>query len=58
MEIKNFKKEEKIIKYGDQGNEYYILSNGKVKVIIYQNNSDPSDPDIENKIMLTKDYLF
>jgi signal-transduction protein with cAMP-binding, CBS, and nucleotidyltransferase domain len=30
-----FKKDDLIIKYGDIGNEYFILAQGDVKVIVY-----------------------
>ena len=33
-----------IIRYGDEGNAYYILSKGTVKVIVYKKGTDPDDP--------------
>jgi len=35
MKPQKFKKGELIIKYGDQGTLYYILSKGNVKVMVY-----------------------
>lgn len=32
---RNFTAEESIIKYGDNGSEYYILVEGAVKVFVY-----------------------
>ena len=45
---------ETVIKYGDIGSEYFILSKGIVKVIVYQKGTDPQDPDLESKIQFTK----
>ena len=47
---RTFKISELIIEYGDIGSEYFILSRGQVKVIVYQKETNPSDPDIESKI--------
>lgn len=43
-----------IIKYGDVGKEYFIMSKGSVKVIVYQKGTDPNDPDLKNKIQFSK----
>jgi CRP-like cAMP-binding protein len=45
---------EKIIKYGDEGSTYYILSKGTVKVILYQEDAKATDPDLDDKVKLTK----
>jgi len=55
MKPESFKKDDTIIRYGDQGKEYYILARGCVKVILYNNGTDPKDPELEQKIMLTKE---
>lgn len=54
MKPEKFNTGETIIKYGDQGSTYYILSKGSVKVIVYHKGTDPSDPDLENKVVFTK----
>lgn len=36
-----------IIKYGDVGNEYYILKEGRVEVLVYKKGTKPNDPNIE-----------
>ena len=43
-----------IIKYGDFGQLYYILSKGQVKVMIYETGADPNDPHLEKKIKVEK----
>lgn len=50
----SFSPDDVIIKYGDHGMTYYILSTGSVKVTVYQDGTDPNDPDIDNKIKFTK----
>lgn len=55
MKIENFEPNQKIITYGDQGRDYFILSQGKVKVIVYQPKTDPNDPNLDDKIMFTKE---
>lgn len=50
MRPRTFKESELIIKYGDVGSEYFILSKGQVKVIVYKKDTDPNDPEIESKI--------
>lgn len=35
MQIERFKRGELIIKYGDIGSKYYVLSKGNVKVTVY-----------------------
>ena len=39
-----------IIRYGDEGNAYYILSKGTVKVIVYKKGADPDDPLLKEKV--------
>ena len=50
-----FKKGAPIIKFGDDGEKYYLLTRGTVKCILYKPETDPNDPNLEDKIMLTKD---
>ena len=56
MKPLTFLKKEVLIKYGDFGQEYFILSKGSVKITVYNKGTDPNDPNIESKKMLTK-YL-
>lgn len=41
MQKEQFSKGELIIKYGDIGHKYYILSKGNIKVIVYNKGTDP-----------------
>ena len=41
---------QEIIRYGDEGNAYYILSKGMVKVIVYNKGTDPNDPELADKV--------
>lgn len=43
-----------IIKYGDIGSEYFILADGYVEVIVYEPGTKPTDPKLDEKVMLTK----
>lgn len=45
-----FNKNDLIIKYGDFGNSYYILDSGVVEVIVYNEGTDPKDPELNQKI--------
>lgn len=46
MQARKFEKGDLIIKYGDQGQLYYILSNGSVRVTVYETGTDPNDANI------------
>lgn len=50
MRPRQFKVGDLIIRYGDIGSEYFILSKGQVKVIVYQKGTDPNDNEIQTKI--------
>jgi CRP-like cAMP-binding protein len=54
MKPLKFLKKEIIIKYGDIGSTYYILSKGSVKVTVYQPGTQANSPDLENKKLFTK----
>ena len=41
MQKESFKKGDLIIKYGDIGYKYYVLSRGKVKVTVYNRGTNP-----------------
>jgi hypothetical protein len=43
-----------IIKYGDIGQEYFILDKGKVEVLVYKDGTDPNDPMLESNLAFTK----
>ena len=43
-----------IIRYGDIGKDYYLLSRGKVKVTVYKPGTNPFDPKISEKIDFEK----
>ena len=47
-------KKELIIKYGDIGKEYFILSKGSVKVTVYNKDTAPNDPNLEKYKQFTK----
>jgi CRP-like cAMP-binding protein len=55
MQIRNFKPEEQLITYGDQGKEYFILAEGRVRVLVYEPGTSPYDPDLAKKVKLTKE---
>ena len=44
-----------IITYGTIGTHYYILSKGRVQVVLYQPNTDAKDPDLASKITIRKE---
>jgi len=44
MQPQKYTPGQKIIKYGDEGTTYYILSKGSVKVILYKDGTPASDP--------------
>lgn len=54
LEPQSFKKGDIIIKYGEIGIFYYILAKGKAKVTVYKSETDPADPDLENKVQFQK----
>ena len=46
MNSRKFEKDQLIIKYGDDGSEYFIFAQGSVWVIVYQKDADPADPKL------------
>jgi cAMP-dependent protein kinase regulator len=52
---KHFNKGESIIRFGDIGSEYFILSAGVVSVTVYQPGSNPFDPKLTEKITIEKE---
>jgi len=43
-----------IIKYGDIGFEYFILDTGVVEIIVYEDGTDPTDPQLYKKVKYSK----
>jgi len=55
MFMKHFSKGESIIRFGDIGSEYFILSSGVVSVTVYQPGSNPFDPKLSENITIQKE---
>ncbi len=55
MFLKVFKQNEVIIRYGDVGEDYYVLGEGRVQVLVYKTCTKASDPDLESKIERKKE---
>jgi CRP-like cAMP-binding protein len=54
MQERTYEQGETIILYGDVGREYFILNQGTVEILVYKEGTNPSDPDLANKIAFTK----
>ena len=54
MKPQTFLKKELLIKFGDVGKEYFILSKGSIKITVYNKGTEPNDPELSKKVMLTK----
>ena len=54
MSKQRFKDGDHIIRYGDQGKSYYVLTKGTVKVVVYNDGVSPFDPALSTKIKFTK----
>ena len=54
MSKMKFRAGEEIIKYGDIGQEYYVLAKGNCDVIVYSAGTDPKDPDKNMRIDYVK----
>lgn len=54
MYQKSYQQGQCIIKYGDIGDKYYILSNGTVQVKVYEPGTCPNAPDLESKLTIQK----
>lgn len=54
MQEKRYTEGDIIIKYGDLGHEYYILDQGEVQIIVYNDGVSPDDAELDQKIKLTK----
>ena len=51
MKYKQFINGEIIIKYGDVGKEYFVLIEGKVRVNVYEKETDPNIENLSSKII-------
>ena len=54
MFLKTFKKGDVIIRYGEMGEEYYVLKEGTIDVIVYKEGTKANDPELDSKIIRTK----
>ena len=54
MYKKHYRTGELIIRYGDMGHEYYVLSYGTCKVTVYVKGANPDDPQLETRINFVK----
>jgi CRP-like cAMP-binding protein len=54
MQKRTYNTNENIITYGDFGNEYFILDQGAVEILVYKEATDPKDPDLSNKVAFSK----
>mgnify|MGYP002634752550 CR=1 FL=1 len=54
MKPERYKKNDVIIRYGDEGTHFYILVKGNVKVLVYKPQTDPKDPELDKKIIISK----
>ena len=54
MQQRSYNANDKILTYGDLGNEYYILDHGVVEIIVYKDGTDPKDPDLGKKVAFSK----
>lgn len=42
------------MKYGDLGEEYFLLAEGNVQVFVYNKDTDPDDPQLGEKVSYTR----
>ena len=54
LEPREFLEGETIIKYGYHGCEYFLITEGNVQVLTYNQDADPDDPDLDKKIQSQK----
>ena len=50
VRIQKFKPDEKILKFGDQPKYYYIMKQGKAKILVHNDGVHPEDPLIRQKV--------
>lgn len=54
MFSRNFAQNQTIIRYGEMGSEYFVLSKGQVHVTVYQPDTDCNDPQMSEKVAFEK----
>lgn len=54
MQPQTFYKNDTIIRYGDEGNQYFFLAKGSVKVVVYEDGTDPNDDNLEDHRVMIK----
>mmetsp|Transcript_1080 Transcript_1080/g.1990 ORF Transcript_1080/g.1990 Transcript_1080/m.1990 type:complete len:174 (+) Transcript_1080:1216-1737(+) len=54
MKPRDFTKGKDIITYGDFGEEYFVMSQGTVRVFVYKAGADPKDPKLDEQIQFQK----
>ena len=54
MFVRNFKAGQSIIRYGEMGSEYFVLSKGQVRVTVYKPGTNAFDPNIAEKMAFEK----
>jgi len=54
MFSRNFAQNQTIIRYGEMGSEYFVLSKGQVRVTVYQPDTDCNDPQMSEKVAFEK----
>lgn len=54
MFVRNFSAGQSIIRYGEMGSQYFVLSKGQVRVTVYQPGTNAADPEIAEKVAFEK----
>lgn len=54
MFARKFTAGQSIIRYGEMGSEYFVLSKGQVRVTVYQPGTNPFDPKLAEKVAFKK----
>lgn len=47
MQSRSYQDGDFVVKYGDVGNEYFILDQGQVDIIVYKEGTKPNDPELD-----------
>ena len=55
MYCRKYKKGEKIINYGDMGTDYFVLTEGTVKVTVYAPGTNPKSPNLADHVTIQKE---
>ena len=54
MFCQKYEQDQKIITFGDMGNQYFVLMEGTVKVTVYEPGTNLKDPNLKDKIIVEK----